>query len=89
MMWWSENSGYGMGWVSWILMALAMIAFWGLVIAALLALFRPSRSTRSELRGTNAQHLLDERYARGEIDDDEYRSRSEALDRSSRRHESR
>ena len=39
MMWWSENSGYGMGWVSWILMALAMIAFWGLVIAALLALF--------------------------------------------------
>ena len=70
MMWWSENSGYGMGWVSWILMALAMIAFWGLVIAALLALFRPRRSTRSELRGTNAQHLLDERYARGEIDDD-------------------
>ena len=61
----------------------------GLVIAALLALFRPRRSTRSELRGTNAQHLLDERYARGEIDDDEYRSRSEALDRSSRRHESR
>lgn len=89
MMWWSENSGYGMGWVSWILMALAMIAFWGLVIAALLALFRPRRSTRSELRGTNAQHLLDERYARGEIDDDEYRSRSEALDRSSRRYESR
>ncbi|MDV6278030.1 SHOCT domain-containing protein [Rhodococcus erythropolis] len=89
MMWWSNDSGYGMGWVSWVLMALAMIAFWGLVIACLLALFRPTGSDRSKLRGTNAQRLLDERYARGEIDDDEYRSRREALNKSSHRHESR
>lgn len=89
MMWWGNGSGYGMGWVSWILMALAMIALWGVIIVGLLALFRPRRSDRSELRGTTAQQLLDERYARGEIDDDEYHSRRKTLDRSNHRHESR
>ena len=41
MMWWSENSGYGMGWVSWILMALAMIAFWGWSLRPYLLCFVP------------------------------------------------
>lgn len=89
MMWWDSDSGYGMGWAGWVLMALAMIVFWGLVIVGLLALFRPRRSDRGELRGSNAQQLLDERYARGEIDDDEYHSRRIALDRSVHRNESR
>jgi putative membrane protein len=69
------------GWVGWLVMVLVMIAFWALLIAALVALVRYLLSSS---RGTDvttspgpgsAEDVLAERYARGEIDDGEYHRR--------------
>ena len=40
MMWWNDGTGYGIGWGGVVLMVVAMIFFWGVVAAALIALFR-------------------------------------------------
>ncbi len=78
-------NGWGYG-----LMILSFVLFWGLVIVAIVLLVRhfgrsgqqagpaqhpaPPAGTRS-----TAEQLLSERYARGEIDDDEYRRRLATL----------
>lgn len=76
MMW-----GYGTGWGGWLLMTLVMVAFWALVVFGIVALFRGpvAHGPRSADRGGDAQRILDERFARGEIDADEYRSRQSLL----------
>jgi len=56
-----------------------MVAFWGLVAFVVVTLLRQSR-TESAQRG-GAREILDERYARGEIEKDEYRRRSELIRR--------
>jgi len=83
MMWYAGN---GWGWAGWILMAVGMVAFWGLVITALVLLIRYLASPRGTTANpppaftqTRAEDLLAERFARGEIDDDEYRQRLESL----------
>jgi putative membrane protein len=73
MMFW-----YGAHWAFWevSLMWLGMIVFWGLVIWAVYALItaarRPPRD-RDERGSSDARRILDERLARGEIDEAEYR----------------
>jgi putative membrane protein len=74
--------GYGgdWGWGGWILMTVAMVAFWALLITAVVLVVRylvTSRGTGAPppLGRRSAEDLLAERYARGEIDDDEYRQR--------------
>jgi putative membrane protein len=82
MMFW-----YGGGWPFWevSLMWVGMIAFWGLLIWAIYALVtsanrRPGPETPGEeQRGDDAQRILDQRLARGEIDTDEYRRLRDAL----------
>jgi len=77
MMAWYQS---GAGWGAWVLMTLAMLAFWVLVVFALGALFRGSqRSGESSTDRRDAMQILDERFARGEIDEDEYHSRSGVL----------
>jgi putative membrane protein len=77
MMWYGGNGG----WVGWLLMTLAMIVFWALLITALVALVRylvsSSRGTGvTSLPGPgSAEDVLAQRYAHGEIDDDEYQRR--------------
>ena len=75
---------YGWGWGGWILMTLVMVAFWGLVITAVVLAIRYLASGGSHHNragsgsvpaDSRAEDVLDERYARGEIDDDEYRRR--------------
>ena len=68
--WWREGWG--------LIGLLVMVAFWTLVILLVIGLLRgrggaPPRSSGSAL------HLLEERYARGEIDRDEYRERRATL----------
>ena len=79
MMGWYNN---GMGWGGWIAMTLMMVAFWGLVIFAVFAIFRgttraagPSESATSR----DPMTILAERFARGEIDAEEYHSRQAIL----------
>lgn len=76
-------NGYhgGMGWGGWVLMALVMVTFWGLVVCAVLALVRRdgASSSSSTSQPGAARRILDQRLARGEIQLEEYRARREAL----------
>jgi putative membrane protein len=81
---WNDGYGWGWGWGGWILMALVMIVFWALVITAIVLAvryFAGGGTTHGRAgggptpTGGRAEDLLAERYARGEIDDDEYRRR--------------
>ena len=81
MMGW-YNNGVGWGWGAWIMMSLAMVVFWGLVIFAVVAIFRgTSRTTNGGDRVTHPDpmQILDERFARGEIDEADYHARREVL----------
>lgn len=55
-----------------------MIAFWGLVVWSVVAVARgfSSRRTGSD---PSAEHILAERFARGEIDEAQYRRLLDAL----------
>lgn len=80
MMYW-YGSGIG-GW-GYALMAIGMVLFWGAAIFGIVALFR--YAGRSGLRGSehhepaSPERLLAERFARGEIDEEEYQRRLAAL----------
>lgn len=71
----------GMGWTGWLLMSLTAIAFWALVVVAVVALFRGTRSDPKQARDVSddARRILDQRFARGEIDTDEYHARQAVL----------
>ena len=69
----------GFGWVGWLMMTLLMLGFWALVIFGGMALFRSYRGSSSEEHRASAEQLLDERFARGEIDAEEYTRRRELL----------
>ncbi len=81
---------YGWGGGSWgiagvITMALVMILFWGGVVAVILLLVRRSRSDEGTIGVRPSHHeaerILNERFARGEIDETEYLARRGALRR--------
>src|SRR5215471_11496632 len=84
MMYWygSGMSGWGYG-----LMTVSMILFWGAVIFGLVALVRyagrsgqpPAAPPRSPDSPQAPERLLAERFARGEIDEEEYRQRRAVL----------
>lgn len=79
MMGWYHD---GMGWGGWLVMTLVMIAFWGIVIWGLVAIFRGSvrdTGTAAGARRRDPMEILDERFARGEIDAEEYRARQDVL----------
>jgi putative membrane protein len=74
---------YG-GWGGWLAMGVTMVLFWGLVIAAIVAIIYYVSSTQrggnsTDVRGQGgqgrAEEILAERFARGEIDIDEYQHR--------------
>lgn len=79
-MFWYGNDMNGWGYA---LMIIGMLAFWGLLITGVSIMFRqPDRSDWA--RGTASvyrtpQQLLAERFARGEIEEDEFTSRLTAL----------
>lgn len=76
MMWW----GPGMGGAGWFVMILNLLAFWALVVIAGMALVRGFGSRRpSTPYDRSPLDVLDERFARGEIDAEEYRARKEML----------
>ncbi len=62
-----------------------MVLFWGLVIAGIVVLARYLGGGRQggapavDREGPSAEELLDERFARGEIDQDEYTRQRELL----------
>ncbi len=81
---WMWNGG-GWGWGGWILMTLVMVLFWAAVITAIVLAIRylsggaSHRNQASAGSARGAEDVLAERFARGEIDDDEFRRRLTAL----------
>lgn len=75
----------GWGWGAWLAMAILMLVFWGIVAAAVvvfvrsLGRHREDHSPGASAREDQASRILDERFARGEIDAEEYRSRRDLL----------
>ena len=82
MMGWYHDGSWGPG--GWLLMTLSMTVVWGAVIAVLVMLFRFDRRT-TPASGSypwparDPERLLGERFARGDIDETEYRLRLEVL----------
>lgn len=85
MYWYGDHIGgwgYGLG-------ILAMVLFWGALIAAIIAMVRylgrerragyPPEPRVTPRQPPRAEEILAERFARGEIDADEYRERLDVL----------
>jgi putative membrane protein len=84
MYWGNDLGGWGM-----TLMTMSSLLFWGLVTAAIVALLRyTGRSAHPGVPATHGptpQQLLAERFARGDIDEDEYTRRMQVLGTASHR----
>lgn len=76
----------GDGW-SWIWGGLMMLLFWGGPVALIVLLVRGFGSNGShrveKRRGSDAKEILAERFARGEISEDEFEERARVLERRS------
>jgi putative membrane protein len=62
----------------WVAMALMMLAFWGIVVAVVVWAIRSARGA-GDRDAVPPERVLADRFARGEIDDDEYRRRHDVL----------
>ncbi len=80
------DNGMGYGWMGlfWILLILGVILLSILLVRALSGgidnTSRGSESRQPSERGRGAREILDERYARGELNTDEYNERRRSLD---------
>ncbi len=75
---------YGWGWGGWLVMSLVMLVFWALVIAGVVALVRSSRSQDRRppgdgAPGDEAGRILAERFARGELTEEQYTHQRDLL----------
>ena len=75
MMWTGTWNGWGASWP----MLLAMAVFWGGLILAIAYTIRASRPRETRSDGPHALQILEERFARGEIDHDEFDERRRML----------
>lgn len=73
MMW---HHSWGAG--DWLVMSLLMLIFWGALVAGAVWLVRNARRPL-EHSTTGARQILDEKLARGEVTEEEYRARLEVL----------
>jgi putative membrane protein len=78
--------GGDMGWGGWLAMSLSIVVFWGLLIALVVWVVRSLRADTScdnqgpsPAPGIRADEVLAERFARGDIDAEEFTQRRELL----------
>lgn len=85
MMGWYNDGSMGAG--GWVAMILMMSLFWGAVIFAGIMLFRGTTNSRGSRESDrvdgvtyrNPMDILDERFARGELENEEYEARKAVL----------
>lgn len=73
-MWWWHGDW---NWWNWLWMSAVMVAFWGALIWLVFTLLRADGS--AETGRSSAEDVLAERFARGELDEDDYRQRLDVL----------
>ena len=61
----------GLGWLGWTLMSVGMVAFWGLIAWAIVAVVRAGGSV-GRAGSSRPEEVLANRLARGEISTEEY-----------------
>jgi putative membrane protein len=77
--------GHGWGWAGWTMVCIAMVVFWAAVITAVVVAIRYAggwangAGTQATYGPPRPQDVLADRFARGEIDEDEYRQRAALL----------
>ncbi len=85
MMFWSDHDMSGWGYVG---MVVGMVLFWALIIAGIVALIRYTAGATQARVATqlpnyseyeSPEQMLAARFARGEIDETEYRHRLDVL----------
>jgi len=91
-----DGYGYGNGgghWGMWILMIVAMVVFWGALAWIIVTLVRqrnhpagtplapPGPAPSTPAASSDGRRILDERLARGEIDEDDYVRRRALIER--------
>jgi len=74
MHWWYG----GWGWLAWLTMSVVMVGFWALVAWAFVSWWRTDQRDQPA-SGATPEEALAERFAAGDIDADEYRSRLDTL----------
>lgn len=67
--------GWNDGWVA----GLWMVVFWGALVGVVYLLVRGAQG-RPEPPSHDARQILDERFARGDISEEEYRERGRVLE---------
>ena len=78
-----HDGGWGPG--AWLMMGLMMLVFWGLIAALVVYVIRSTHHQHQPAVSTEApgpdeaMRILDERFARGEIDAGEYSQRRDLL----------
>ncbi len=80
MMYWYDHN---MGWWGWAGMGIGMVLFWALLIAGIVALVVYTKGDRHVPRdatpAASPEQVLAARFARGEINETEYRDRLAVL----------
>jgi putative membrane protein len=71
----------GIGWGGWVAMVMMMVVFWGAIAWVIVTLVRHNgpRTDQPRPSGSDPVEILDQRFARGEIDDEEYQRRRAIL----------
>lgn len=83
MMWYSNGSS----WVGWLVMSLMMLIFWGGLIALIVWCVRQPRGQGNDKTSPDKSPttILEERFARGDIDEEEFHKRRDTLPQASGR----
>ena len=80
MMYWYDHN---MGWWGWAGMGIGMVLFWALLIAGIVALVVYTKGDRQvppdKTPAASPEQVLAARFARGEINETEYRDRLAVL----------
>lgn len=78
MMW---DWGFGWGWLMGPMMIAGMVAFWALVVLGIVFLVRSLGGSAGPGRGggSEPEQILARRFAAGEINEEEYRTKLETL----------
>jgi putative membrane protein len=81
MMW-----GWGNSWWNWLAMFLMMAVFWGGVVTLIVFAMRGGRQPdeRDHRDRPDARSILEERFARGEISEDELEQKRRVLEHAGR-----